>query len=394
MFKRSRGRFSFGWLKLVLLSVLAVALIFLLYGWRLGSLTPGLSPAEASAIVATTDLALIANEPVNAPHKLAQYAASLYAQERWALRLPSVAFMVTFLGLFYLTLRLWFGRWVGFLGAIVFASTPWLIIIARSATPDILLLMPVAALSSALWLSRRTTARGLAWLAFCTTGALSLYVPGMLWFILAVLAFKYRSLNSLSRSINKLVVATGGLLFLILLAPLAYGIFQTPEIAKELLLVPDPLRDPLATLKSIGWSALSLFWRLPYTTDFTVGRLPLLTIAQLAFAAFGVYALWAKARSVIYWLAAIVGVSILAAGLNDRLALLLPAIMAASLLVAAGLRYLYVEWNSIFPRNPIPRSLAVVLMVVVVGLHLAYGLRYALVAWPNAPTTNQVYMLK
>jgi hypothetical protein len=73
------------------------------------------------------------------------------------------------------------------------------------------------------------------------------------------------------------------------------------------------------------------------------------------------------------------------------LGLCLPAL---AILSAAGLRYLYIEWRSIFPRNPLPLSFALVIISLLVGLQVAYGLRYSLVAWPHLAATKQLYVLK
>jgi hypothetical protein len=86
--------------------------------------------------------------------------------------------------------------------------------------------------------------------------------------------------------------------------------------------------------------------------------------------------------------------SIAAAGINQDLKFLTLGLPAVGLIVAAGLRYLYIEWRSVFPRNPLPRALALVLMSTVVGLHVWLGLRYSLIAWPHTVDTRQTYVIK
>ena len=85
---------------------------------------------------------------------------------------------------------------------------------------------------------------------------------------------------------------------------------------------------------------------------------------------------------------------IVAAALNRNLLLLIYVLPAVAVAVAAGLRYLYMEWKSIFPKNPIPKYLAVALITGLVGMHIAYGLRYSLLAWPNTAATKSTYVLK
>lgn len=382
-------------LKFAALPAALLAVIALFYFWQLGSSTAGLSSAELNYAKSNSSWPAIVESPLYGPHRASQallIEAGLTSQ--FYLRLPSVAFMLVFIGFFYLLVRIWFGRLVGILGTLMLAGTPWIVVVAKNAVPDILLLAPLALISSYLWLSRRQTKINTMWIVLMVLLGLSLYVPGMIWFYLAALASAHRQLFNITVRISKWSVAGGLLIFGALTAPLIRALVYNPAILKDLFLIPKYLDGPLDIAKSIGWSVLSLVWRLPNPTDLTVGRLPLMTISLLALAAFGVYAMWARARRQAYGLAGLIAGSVFFAGLNDQLTLLLPAVMALCVLAAAGLRYLFVEWNSIFPRNPLPRYTAVIFMSVLIGLHMFYGFRYAQIAWPNSPPTKRVYVLK
>lgn len=382
-------------LKLLAIPALTVSLVFIFYIWQLGSSTSGLSPAENAYLNSSNSFQAIVDSPIYAPHKLVQFAmfqAGLDSQ--LLLRLPSVLFVLAFLGLFYLLLKIWFGRLVGLLGVLLLAGTPWVVLIAKSALPDILLLTPLALISIYLWLNRRQSKLNIMWLIMAILLGLSLYVPGMLWVLGAATLTKHRQIFNIIKKINPYALTAGTILFLGLISPLVKALFQHPSLLKPLLLIPEQLSPPVEIAKSVGWAALSLVWRLPYPTDLTVGRLPLLTVSLLALSAFGAYAMWTKARQQAYGLLGLGAASIVFAGLNKQLTILLPTIMVLCVFAAAGLRYLYVEWNSIFPRNPLPRYMALVLMTALVSLHLFYGFRYAQIAWPNSPATKRVYVLK
>jgi hypothetical protein len=103
---------------------------------------------------------------------------------------------------------------------------------------------------------------------------------------------------------------------------------------------------------------------------------------------------WAAARNKALALASAILFAILAAGLNNNLRLLALGLPAVGIFMAAGLRYLYIEWRSVFPRNPIPKSLAWLLMVLVVSVQLIYGLSYSLIAWPHTDATKTTYVVK
>ncbi|HXY18287.1 MAG TPA: hypothetical protein VEH48_02625, partial [Candidatus Nitrosopolaris sp.] len=100
------------------------------------------------------------------------------------------------------------------------------------------------------------------------------------------------------------------------------------------------------------------------------------------------------ARRTMLGILAIIVFSIIAAAINNNVLLLALGLPGLAVLVGGGLRYLYAEWRSVFPRNPIPLGFAWALIIAVVGLQMAYGLRYSLIAWPHAPATKQTYVLK
>jgi hypothetical protein len=137
-----------------------------------------------------------------------------------------------------------------------------------------------------------------------------------------------------------------------------------------------------------------LFIKTGRTDSLIVARLPLLTILLVALMIFGIYAMWTAAQSKARWLALGVVYAIVAAGFNNDIVLLALGLPAIIIFAAAGLRYLYIEWRSIFPRNPVPKTFALVLIALVAMTQLYFGLRYALSAWPNTPATRAAYVLK
>lgn len=395
MFKRVRARFGGRQLRRWTLPTAVIFFFVFLYLWQLGSLTGGISSAELSHVNSSLEWRSIAADPINAPHRLAQLAFYEMGHLGQATaRLVSVLFMTLFVGLFYLLLRLWYGKLAAFAGVFLLAGTPWLILVARSATAEVLLLAPIALMSQYLWLTRRQTRQNLVWLSLAVTAGLIFYVPGGILLLAAAVAIKFKDLVKISRDLRIITIIASGLVLVGLIVPIVWAAIEDPKIIKAFLLVPEPLPDPLALVKQIGWAISSLFWRLPSPSDLTLGRLPLLTISILALAAFGIYAMVSRARRETYELLALAAGSVLAAGIANQLALLLPAVMIACVFAAAGLRYLFVEWNGIFPRNPLPRYFAVTLVVILVGLHLVYGIRYSLVAWPRSPATDRAYMLE
>jgi len=372
---------------------LLAAFIFSFYFWRLGTLTTGLGPAEVNARSSSSSLHLILDNPVYAPHKILAYAVQkIFGHGALALRSVSAVLAVLFLFCFYQLVKGWFGRLIGFFTTLFLAATPWFVLLARSAGPEILLLTPIVVLASYYWLIRLKSWP--AWLALLISSGLILYLPGGLWLILLGGLLARKNLRQATEGLNLDEKILGTLILLVIFAPLVYANVRQPSALKPLLLIPAVWPSIVVGVKSIVWDVLALFWRTPVHADFAVGRLPMFNGGQIALALFGGFALLKLARSKLYLLLGMVVFGILAAGINRSLVLLTLAAPAIALSVAAGLRYLYMEWRSVFPKNPLPKYLALALIASLVAIHVFYGLRYSLIAWPNSAATRSTYVLK
>ena len=373
--------------------LLLAAFIFFAYFWRLGTLTNGLSAGEAAARTASSSLQAIINDPSYGPHKIAQFISQKILGHGAAdIRIVSVLSALFFLVCFYKLVRGWFGKMIGLFASLFLAATPWFILIARDGSPSILLLTPLAILASYYWLARSESSR--AFYVLIVTCALSLYVPGMIWLILLGLLLTRKDFSAHSANLNRISKYSAYLLAAFIIAPLIYASVNNLEIIKSIFLVPEQWASALISLKSIVWSFLALVWRTPTHADFIIGRLPMLNIAQIALATFGCFALYKLARPKMYLLVFIAAFGIITAGINRNLVFLTFALAAVAVALAAGLRYLYMEWKSVFPLNPIPKYMAIVLISSLALLHVSYGLRYSLVAWPNTTETRSTYVIK
>ena len=379
--------------RIVVVAFLLATLIFSLYFWRLGTLTSGLGPVEVDSRAASSSLQQVADSPVYAPHKVLSYASQkVFGPSTLALRSVSVMLAILFLVFFYQLVKGWFGKIIGFFATLLLAATPWFILLARSGGPEIFLLAPIIVLASYYWLIR--SKRWPAWLVLVVSSGLVAYLPGgiLLIFLGAVIARRdlYRAAGSLGRFHKFLGTVT----LLFILSPLAYAGVKNPSALKLLLLIPADWPSIWIVMKSAAWDVLALFYRTPQPGDFIIGRLPMFYGVQIILALFGSFALFKLARSKLYLLIAVIGFGVLAAAVNRNLAFLSLVLPAVALAVAAGLRYLYMEWRRVFPKNPLPKYLALVLIASLVGMHVFYGLRYSLIAWPNSAATRSTYVLK
>ena len=357
-------------------------------------MTPGLGPAEYASRQNSQDIEQIITLGLNAPYHLLQYGlVEVFNDEIFGLRLTSVIFGLTIFGFLYLLLRGWFGQTIAMSAGLVFVTTPWIILASRTATPNILFLWPVIPVACFVLMSRSKQRASLWWLLLCAAAGLSLYVPGLIWFLLAATVLAGRSFLNISNRVNGLYIVAGMTVFILLASPLILSLALDPARLRRLFLVPADWPSMVELLKSTGWSFAAFFWQTQNHVDIGLGRLPILNILQIALFIFGFYALSARAKNITLALIGLLLFSVLVSAINDNPHLLILGLPAMAIFIAAGLRYLYIEWRRVFPLNPFSYALAISLIILVVGAHLLYAGRYSLVAWPHSTETKTTYVL-
>lgn len=361
---------------------------------HLGSRPVGLSPTGNTAVTHSSSFHSIARDPINAPHDILSLGLSKISGGLFMFRLSSAIWGVIFACAFFSLTKSMFGRTIGLIGAIIFVTTPIFLITARQAAAEIMLAAPVLVMAAYTWIIRPSTdkAKAVPWLFILC--ALTLYIPGMIYWLIGAAIVGGDKIEEAFSSVPKpriyLSLAAG----LAILVPLALAIAFDWQLIKQLALVPAHFSSPLNELKGIGWMAAAWFVKTPFHSPLLIGRLPLLNIVQDVLLVFGAYALFQAAKKKAWAYVAAIVFATVAAGLNERLSLLLLGLPAIGLLITTGLRYLYVEWRGVFPRNPAAKYIAILLITVLGAVQLLYGVRYALVAWPHTVATHDTYVLK
>lgn len=369
-----------------------IAAVLLFMTWHLGTLVPGLSNSETEAANSSSSLTTIYNNPVNAPHKLLQLGAQTVAPGSAAgLRTPSLIFGSIFLFSLYYILQKWFGKAFGVTATLMTATTPLVAITARSATPDILIMWPLVVGTLFLILQKATGHKSILLYLFGLSVAISLYVPGAVLIILLSALLGYKTLGKAVSGVSKWNIAGAIFSLFIVVAPLIKQVVENPVFLKTILAIPEQWPSVLGVFKSIVWGVLALVWRSPYHSDWQLGRLPTLDIIQVVLVLFGIYAMYTLAKPKARLLLAVFALGLVVQALNQNLSLALLLLPSLLILMAAGLRYLYFEWKSVFPHNPIPRFIAVIFIGLIAGTHILYGVRYTLEAWPSSRITQAVY---
>jgi len=362
--------------------------------FKLGTLQNGYSSNELATFKETVSLRHIFDNPVNAPFTILAYLIGLvYSgdQSLIALRLAASALGLLALTTFYWLVRHWHGERSAVLGTTVFGCSAWFLHSSRLGTVDILMFMVIALLACTVWLKR--TENPVALLSAVGLVATSLYIPGMVWFVLAGAIWQGRTLIRLPKKQPKLIAAAA-LGLAALLSPLAWAIFRSPELVKTLAGLPTEgwpkVTQVLSNLIHIPYN---LFVRGPLNPEHWLARLAILDAFSAVMLVLGAYLFirhFRLVRTKIVMSVLVIGTVLASLGGVVTISILIPIVY---LFVAAGVGFMLDRWQMVFPRNVIAQSIGVGLISLAVIASSWYSLRHYFIAWPNAQATKQVFTI-
>lgn len=383
----------------ILAAILVLTAIGALLGLELFGLTGHrLSLAEKvyHLHVINNDLGLkaILRNPVNLPFSLGIYLLEkLHLKDPLILRGLSALFGAVSIYSFYLILKSWHTRRIAILGTVLFATSAWTLHTSRLATPEVLLMTPTILIMCATWLEVSLKRRWI--LVLCLVSSLLLiYVPGMVIFVIAGIAWQTKRIYHELRQTSLWFVVPWLLLGLLLLLPLVWTATRAPHN----LLTLTGLPDRLPTIKQFGLNFLDipvqLLARGPKEPSHWLGRIPILDIFSIVMAAIGTYAYafrYALDRTKLIVGIFMVGSLLVALGGGVTISFLIPFVY---ILVAGGVALMLQQWSTVFPRNPFAKTLATTLMSIVIALVAFYHINHYFIAWPNAPETRAAFQQK
>jgi hypothetical protein len=368
-----------------------MVLLFLLWH-RLGSLTGGLSAGEIKSATQPVGWHGIFHDPLDLPLKLVRSVVYGFASDHGQIltRLPNTLFGGIAVICFGWLVWLWHGRRTAIYTTLLFGTSAWTLHVSRLASFDVLYLCAIPLLLLTQALLYRNHTKPLIWYASLVVGGLMLYIPGLIWLLVAHLFLQRNTLIQAWKN-----AANGRRLISILLVvmwlPLLLIDFLRSGHFMQWLGLPTNFDPPLTILKHLAGVLVHLFIRGPQYPDTWLGRAPILDAFTLLAAVLGIY-FYIRHRQA--WRSQTLGImfilGVILVGLNGAvgLSLLVPLLY---LMAAAGLTYLLHEWLQVFPQNPLARGLGIGLIALLVGLSCLYNLRAYFVAWPHNQTTLQTF---
>lgn len=362
-----------------------------IYGSHLGSLTHGASLQEQQYIASVTSGKDLLTHPVYAMHKIPVYLLfKLHVHNLAAYRAISASFMTLAVVACFFVLREWYSNRIALLGSWLFATSAWMLHIGRLATPEASFLLIMPLLWAAVWLYN-TTLRKSALLVLSVLIGMSFYIPGFGWLLIASGVWQRKLILKELHDVTPWFKIYCAAIIGILLIPLIWASVLHPS---ELLLaagLPHAWPTPQLIIKQILKVPMYLLLRGPADPGRWLGRLPLLDVFSSAMMVLGLYSIRYHLKLVRLQL--LLGSSafmavLIALGGPVSITVLMPAVY---ILIASGIAFMLQQWLVVFPRNPIPRTIATTLVSICILLAAFYHISQYYIAWPNTPATRSAF---
>ncbi len=381
----------------IILIVLALAAIVFLMIYRLGNLMPGITYNENTLYGMRLGWHGIYHNPLNLPMKLLwSIDFKLFAPiGHFLLRLPSAITGGLTIVAYYILLQLWFGTRSAIIGTILFATSAWTLHVSRLATIDIEYLAATTFfLLLAAILQKKIKTKYIYWLINIAWGLL-LYVPGMVFLIVynifrqrREISFGFRTQNTI---ISKIIYLLSAIIWLPLLI---INFIRSPHTITSWLAFPNHFANIFHIIKEFGAVFYHIFIYGPLLPSLWLGRLPILDIFGIIAALAGIYFYVTHIRATrthLIFVSIILGSLLVALGGGVSISIVMPLIY---ILVTTGIAYLLSQWLSIFPENPIARSVGYTLIALAITASVIYNVRSYFIAWPHNQTSISVFDVK
>jgi hypothetical protein len=277
-------------------------------------------------------------------------------------------------------------------GTVLFGLSSWFLHVSRYGGIDVLYLWALPTLIAVFiaW-DRHHELKKAGFIALAALGII-LYVPGLVWLVLACLLLQSHVLRDSWQSMER----TGWRLLLILfpllvVAPLAFALVRDSSLVLTWLGLPHHFGTPLHMVRGLAHSVSFFVFRGPATPEVWLTRAPILSFFAMVMAVLG-FLFYAKhfraPRTRLLFACFIIGAVLFAVGGPVTISILVPIVY---LFVAAGFGYLLHEWLHVFPRNPLARSVGFGLLAVAVALTCIYELKAYYIVWPHNQATESAF---
>ncbi len=358
---------------LVILTILFLTSVIIILDYT-SFKTPGSGPEEIGMLQVSSINDLLQNA-LFLPQRLLQFVFSNFeVNETVALKMPSVLMASIAAILMFYVLRHWYSKRVALLGTLLFASSSWFLLQARSASFGIsLILSAMTIISLGIWASERKRVTLLPLVGFIC--GLLLYVPGGWLFLIIALVAGNRELKFIWKKNSKLNKVLSISLFILSIVPLLYSLYINHN---QLDLLGVSSSASLQTLISNIINLPGQLFISGLDNNYTwLAGTPILDMATTILLILALYGYRSGYNPVRFrGISVATGVSLLLIGTYgvSSISWLVPFLY---LFIAAGIALLLQMWFSVFPKNPIAKYVGLLWIGLLVVLIAYYqGTRY------------------
>lgn len=375
--------------------MLAVAIISLvgaaLLGYRLSTLTTGMSEQEVLFVQSASSLSEILARPLYILQKVPLSVLNLLnISTSTTTRAITAGFALSSAVMFYFLIKQWHTRRIAVIISLLLISSSWFLQLGRIASPEIMyVFMPIVLLLLAFRFN--TKERKLTGGLLIVAATLALYVPGLLWLVAAL---KFMFIKRLLRLYKKMSIVNRIVIIafvLLLLAPLIYAVVKDWKILLDVLAIPETFA-PIEWVKRLVLIPIFLTAQGPFMPMFNLGRLPLLDVFSVVMVILGAYWYYFRIkllRTKVMIVMGGVSVALIAFSGLAFIPMLLPLVF---ILIAAGLSLLLQQWFTVFPKNPLARIVGATLITGLIVIVCGYHLQRYFVAWSGSQATHRLFI--
>lgn len=372
--------------------VVVVLVCYFLIFFNASSLAPGFSSTEVSSLKSSSSLDQILRDPLNVLYKLAVFIPLKLGSNGIQLtRLVAGVIATASIGLFYFITYSLFNQRTALFSSILFATSSGFLHSSHLGTPLILQIFGIVTLLALLPMYLISKNKMVALYVIGIALAVTLYIPGMFWFIVIGAAVLNKRIVAAFRTLSLKHRVIIGTLFLLVISPLVWAGFKNPSIALNAL----ALSDTLPTWSTIGERALrlgkSVVWSGQGPAEIMLVGAPLFTVVELGLLFIGLSLQLKRPRLKSNYFvlgATLFAILLILFGGELNYVTLTPIF---SLLMAGGLFYLNKQWNKVFPVNPVAHIAGTVLACVLIMAPVLYHTRAFFVAWPHSIATHNAF---
>ncbi len=377
----------------IMWSVIGVGLISLFLLYHLGSQPSGLSPGEIATVRASSNLhSLLLHKPLYLPYYLLEhFVVRLFQHSIFAIRAIGVIYGIVAAVIFFVLLRFWEGKRIAIVGTAMFTTSNWFLHLSRTNSSEILFFSVLVPIAAGLWFKHSRHRMIAFYIGLVVTISL-LYVPGMIWFLVAAIIWQRKLMSQELQRISLVNRSIGLVIVAVILTPLVWA--SVHHISLLLNIV--GFQTSLSTLSDMWhhfiYIPLDLFIKSSLNPSQALGHLPLFDVFEDVMGILGVYSLWHYRqldRCKVICFVTVISIVLITFGGINTITMIVPLVY---IVISRGIAFMISQWNYVFPLNPIVKYVGIGMLIATVAVSCAYQAENYYTAWQQAPATQALFI--